>query len=365
MIRVLNVVGSFEVGGTERYLARIAPLLRRHGVAVEFCALEARGALLDSVTKDFPVIGTSYICRAGRSNTKTLLEVIGQIRSLVRRERYAIVHTYLFWSDVLGVIGARLGGCHRVIESRRALHGWRHDPTRFQHALELGTNVLADELIANSRFVLDEVLSTERFVPRTRRVIYNGIDPAHYRRATPARSAELRLVTVGALANRKGHEYGIHALRRVLDAGVATHLTVVGGGPDRRLLEELTANLGLTANITFAGEHGDPRPFLEAADMFVLPSRQEGFSNAVLEAMASWLPVIATDVGGNREAVIDGEGGRIVPAFDAAALANAIIDLAAERDTLRTMGAVNRARVEEHFTLEASAAALAGWYSRS
>ena len=101
---------------------------------------------------------------------------------------------------------------------------------------------------------------------------------------------------------------------------------------------------------------------LLAADIFLLPSRQEGFSNALLEAMASGLPVVATDVGGNREAVIDGDGGAIVAPESPGALADAVVRLARERDVLPEIGLANRRRVEDVFSLEVSVQKLATWY---
>jgi glycosyltransferase involved in cell wall biosynthesis len=120
--------------------------------------------------------------------------------------------------------------------------------------------------------------------------------------------------------------------------------------------------LGITDRVVFAGQQTDPRPYLQAADIFMLPSRQEGFSNALLEAMASGLPVVATDVGGNSEAVVNGDGGWIVRPEDAEALANAVQSLATQRTDLPAMGRRNRERVEKTFSLDRSVVALASWY---
>ena len=362
MRRVLKVIPSCEVGGAERYVARVAPLLAKHGVQVEVCALDRRGPLAGALeAAGVRVHGTRYAERSRSSYSRTLARTVADIRRLVRAGRFDIVHTYLFWTDVLGSLGARLAGCPRVIVSRRALHPWRHRPSPLFHGLELGANLCAHELIANSQAVLRDVEASERFLPRRRTVIYNGVDPAAYPAARPARSGGLRLLTVGALDHRKGQEYALRALRQLLDGGLDARLTLVGRGADEEMLRSLARELKLARAVVFAGEQ-EPEAYLADSDLFVLPSRQEGFSNALLEAMASSLPCVATDAGGNPEALVDGEGGRIVPREDPAALAAAIRELAGDRPRMRRMGTANRRRVEEHFSLERSAACLAAWY---
>jgi glycosyltransferase involved in cell wall biosynthesis len=201
----------------------------------------------------------------------------------------------------------------------------------------------------------------ERKVPRHRTVIYNGIDVSNYGLAKPGKRPRLELLTVGALAPRKGQQFVIEALDSVRDAGIDARLTMVGSGPDEALLRELVNRLGLADSVVFAGEHLDPRPFLVEADIFVLPSRQEGFSNALLEAMASGLPAVVTDVGGNREA-LDGQGGRIVEPEQSDRLAEAILGLARTRGQLAELGGYNRARAAATFSIQQSVRHLAEWY---
>jgi glycosyltransferase involved in cell wall biosynthesis len=367
LVRVLNIIGSLGVGGAERYLSRVTPALKAHGVEVEICCLERSGPLLEIVeAAGVTVHGTRFIFRQRSGSllrtAPALMRAVEDIRRLIRSRRYDVVHTYLFLADLVGTAAAQLAGSKRIITSRRALHAWRHEPTVLQHWMELGTNVVADELIANSRTVLEDVERYERFLPRGRGVIYNGIDPELYRAASPGkRSGPLRLVNVGALAPRKGQRYAIEALAICAEAGVDARLVLVGAGPDRPLLESAARDSGVEDRVEFAGEQMDPRPFLEAADLFAFPSRQEGFSNALIEAMSSGLPVVATDVGGNAEA-LGKNGGRIVPPEDSEAFARAVIELAANRRGLAEIGAANRDRVARTFSLEASVKRLADWY---
>jgi glycosyltransferase involved in cell wall biosynthesis len=364
-LRVLSVIGQLMVGGAETYLTRIAQTIRQFNVDMEVCALDRVGLRLAELEQAGVVVhGTPFGTRVPRSNTLRLLKTVDSIRHMVRTGRFDIVHTYLFWSDILGVTGARLAGCRRIIVGRRAMHAWIHDPKRLYHGLEQFTNTLANEVIGNSEAVLRDAAAHEPFLPRIRKVIYNGIDVSAYKPSASSTSGPLRIVTVGALAPRKGQEYAIEALKLVVAAGVDAKLVLVGSGSDEAMLRRVAAGSGVDDRITFAGEHRDPRPFLSPADVFLLPSRQEGFSNAILEAMACGLPVIATDVGGNAEAIVHKQGGLIVEPQNPEVLAAAITELAGNREGLADMGRFNRERVAEHFSLEESARSLADWYFR-
>jgi glycosyltransferase involved in cell wall biosynthesis len=356
-----------SIGGAENYIRRVAPILRHHGVVLDVCAMERAGPLLVELEgAGITVHGTRFIRRhrppMNPVNVVVVAQTVADIRRLIRREQYDAVHTYLFQADVVGVVAARLAGSDRVIVSRRNLHAWRHGANPIEHGTELGLNLMAHELIANSWAVMRDAERHEAFLPPRRTVIYNGLDVSQYRPGQPGRRrGQLKMVVVGALSPRKGQEYAIAALSLLRSAGVDASLVLVGAGPDEPKLLALVARESLGDQVVFVGQ-ADPRPHLEAADLFLMPSRQEGFSNALLEAMATALPVVATDVGGNAEALIDGEGGRVVPPEDPIAMADAVTGMAANRDDLFEMGRRNRVRVEREFTIERSARALADWY---
>jgi glycosyltransferase involved in cell wall biosynthesis len=118
-------------------------------------------------------------------------------------------------------------------------------------------------------------------------------------------------------------------------------------------LKQQAAALRVSGNIMWLGERSEVEDLLAASDIFVLPSHQEGFSNALLEAMAANLTVVATAVGGNVDAVIDNETGLLVDAGDPPALAAAMLRLAKDPQLRRRLAGAARARVEQQFTLEA------------
>lgn len=211
----------------------------------------------------------------------------------------------------------------------------------------------AAAVVANSQGLRDLAQRFDPTVPI--RVIPNGVDPQRF--APPEKRAwePARLLFVGRLVYQKGLDVLLEALAGV-PASLPWQLTLVGDGPYRPTLETLAAQRGLRERLTFAGWQPPERipAFYQQANLFVFPSRDEGMPNAVLEAMASGLPVVATRIAGNEE-LITPEVGVLVPKDDPAALREAFLRLLPDADTRRRWGAAARRRVIQHFTWEATA----------
>lgn len=166
---------------------------------------------------------------------------------------------------------------------------------------------------------------------------------------------KLNIVTTGSLIWRKGYEYALLALRRVLDSNVCAHLEIIGDGPERQRLLYTIHDLGLSEHVTLMGKLAPikVRERLQEADAFLFSSLSEGIPNAVLEAMACGLPIVTTDCGGIREVISDGVEGFVVPLRDPDAMADALIHLAASNTLQETMGANGRSRVVSSFAFQA------------
>ena len=166
----------------------------------------------------------------------------------------------------------------------------------------------------------------------------------------------LRVAFVGRLASEKNLATLIDAWPIVLDRIPGARLLLIGDGPERPALEARAAGLGLSeSHITFEGACADPMSLLRACGLFVLPSREEGMSIALLEAMALGIPIVASDIPGNRRLITDGIHGRLAPPGDAMALACAILAQAAAPETALKMAGETRRRVIEHYSIEAVA----------
>jgi glycosyltransferase involved in cell wall biosynthesis len=190
-------------------------------------------------------------------------------------------------------------------------------------------------------------------------VVHNGIDLEEFDTfsATPSMREELNinrdtvlLGCIGRIEEQKGQEYLISAMKYIDDA----KLILVGSAEERYLhsIQALCTKLRISNRVVFIPYREDIPSLLKALDIFVLPSFTEGFSRIILEAMAAKKPVVATNVGGNTEAVVNGETGYIVSTGDSSALAGRINELIADKKKRRRMGQAGRKRVESKFTIQ-------------
>lgn len=192
--------------------------------------------------------------------------------------------------------------------------------------------------------------------PTTARVIRPAVNPDMFApRGSPSGQQDpTRVLAIGSLIWRKDYEHALRSVRTALDRGADLRLTIVGDGPDRARLLYSIDDLGLGDHVELVGRLAPDKvaDLLQNADVFLHTSSSEGISNAVLEAMASGLPVITTDAGGMREAVRDGADGFLVGVRDTTAMADALVTLVADASMRARMGASARDRVLDRFRLD-------------
>jgi glycosyltransferase involved in cell wall biosynthesis len=197
-------------------------------------------------------------------------------------------------------------------------------------------------------------------VPETKlRLIYNGIDispgmdRSAARRALDLKDDALVGIMVANFIPYKGHHDLIEGLALVAKQ-LPVGWRVLLAGRDEGLMPELkslAAKRGIAGDLLFLGERSDVPRLLAAADFGLLTSHEEGFSNVVLEGMAASLPMIVTDVGGNSEAVLDGETGIVVPPHDPKAIGGAVLRLAHDCNRRKSLGDAGRRRAADHFSM--------------
>jgi glycosyltransferase involved in cell wall biosynthesis len=356
--RVLYVIGSLNLGGSERHVLHLVSRLDRARFAPLVCCLFQTGPLYrEAQASGVPCIALN-IRRTPNSFTTACRLAAGAVRlyRLIRRERVAILDAFLFQAYTVAIPSAWLAGVPVRIAQRRGLAASKPRlPGR--RLLERLVNRLTTQVVANSRATAQDTSEDEGLPAERICVIHNGVEvpdgppPQGVRpRGLPATG---RIVLcVANLIHYKGHLDLLAAAGAVFSAHPDVALALVGEGAMRRRLEEAVARLGLGGRVHRLGQREDIPALLAAADLFVLPSHQESFSNALLEAMAHGLPVIATAVGGNTEIVEDGVSGILVPPRDPAALGEAMIRLLRDPASARRMGQEARARVAKRFCLQ-------------
>jgi glycosyltransferase involved in cell wall biosynthesis len=347
------VVGQLGLGGTERHLARVLPRLRDAGIEVVVFSFRAGGAIAETLQRD----GVPVLAHDTRADGwRGLLQAAGLLVRQLRARRPDIVHFFLPAAYLVGAPCSVVVRTKRVM-SRRSLATYQANYPGVR-VVERFLHRCMDAVLANSRAVAAELLA-EGVPPARLGLIYNGVSvPAAPPTRADARArlaigdAALVMVCVANLIPYKGHRDLLAALALVRERLPEGWLLLLVGRDDGigADLQAQAARAGIAAHVRWIGGVDDVADHLAAADIGVLASHEEGFSNAILEGMSAGLPMVVTDVGGNAEAVADGDCGRVVPAHAPAELAAALLELAHAPARRATFGARARARVAQRFS---------------
>ncbi len=352
-VRVVHLVLALEVGGLEKVVLNLARLAAQDAFEPRVICLREPGAL----APQFAALGVpveSLDC-PDLPKGRTLFRLIQRLRRL----RPHVVHTHNPGPHLFGAVAARATGVPVVIHTK---HG-RNQPGRARAvAWNRLASSLSDCVVSVSHATAAVARGVERVPERKLRVIHNGIDLAAFPTRTPPGGTATPAIHVARLQRIKDQPTLLKAVRLVVDAEPDFRLDLVGDGPARAELQALAKELGLTGHVRFLGERDDVSALLSAASVFVLSSLSEGVPLTLLEAMATGLPAVVTDVGGNREIVMPGETGLLVPPGSPPALAEAIRTLWTHPDQARRFGAAGRRRVEEAFDIRHVAARYESLY---
>ena len=370
---VLLMVPSFHQGGSERQGVQLARLLSASGSCrVTLASLERDGALLPEAMQsglgelpEFPL--TSFYDR-------NMLTQLRRCVALLKTQAIDVVQAFDFYTNVFGLTAAALARVPVRIAARRESEGHR---TPAQTWVERRSFGLAHVVAANSEAVRRELIRDG--VPASKVItIHNGLDmnrvaPADLDRAgllasvgLPA-TPERKFVTIVANLRSpyKDHPTFLKAARKVSDAVPDAAFVLGGEGPLTEGLRAMARELGIENQTFFLGRCMRVAELLAVSDVCVLSSKDvEGFSNAIVEYMAAARPVVATDVGGAREAIVDGETGYVVSPGDVERMAARITELLLDPDRARLMGERGKLVVEEKFSCERQLARTLELYDR-
>jgi glycosyltransferase involved in cell wall biosynthesis len=370
---VLQMVGSFHQGGSERQAVQVTRLLRESGrYNVHLACLDAGGPLraeaeaLGLEIPSFPL--TSFYDR-------NMLVQLHRFARYLREHRVEVVQTYDFYTNVFGMTGAALARVPVRIAARRETDGMR---TRAQKIVERQAFRLAHVVAVNSDAVGRELVR-DGVAARKIVTVYNGMDtrrvhplPGLNREETLAsmglpRDGARRFVTIVSNMRHpvKDQAMFLRAARRVRVVVPEAAFVLAGEGELVESYRSLASELGLDGHVFFTGRCARVAELLAVSDVCVLSSRGvEGFSNSITEYMAAARPVVATDVGGAAEAVADGVTGYVIRPGDEEALAARVVELLQDRERARAMGERGLLRVKEKFSCEAQLARVEELYAR-
>lgn len=375
--RILYVIGTLEVGGAEAHLVRIARALKVRGWQPEFFVLQPGGPLTAPL-REAGIPTHAVDCRwcrklpKGKTLSQLLLTMVLLILTLLRL-RPVIGHFFLPMAYLFGGLASVITLSRPRIMSRRSLNDYQKGHPVYA-AIERWLHPRMDLICGNSRAVIAQL--ADEGVPADReRLIYNGIEfspdfaPGHRDETRAPLGVPANALVLSIVANLipyKGHADLIEALA-LTAADLPTPWRLLCLGRDDGIgdgLRQRATAAGIGDNILWLGSRRDVPQILAASDIGLLVSHQEGFSNAVLEGMAAGLPMVVTDVGGNAEAVVDGDTGYVVPARDPQALGAAIRRMA-HNPQRHLMGERGRERIQQHFTLNACVDAYERMYEEA
>lgn len=339
MIPLAYIITELERGGAEVSLLRLVRGLQGTRYRPWVFSLAGRGPV-GGMLED---AGAAVVpLRMPERPVAGFVELVGRLRAV----RPPILHTFLFHANQVGRLAGRLAAVPHVISSVRVCEEdrpYRAAVDRLTHAWVEWETCVAEAVRAYTRRAAG--VPARKLV-----VIRNGVETWNGT-ARPEGSARRRVLTIAHLRAQKGIDDLLRAIPEIRAAVPDAAFTVAGAGDVAGYREAARAR-GVADAVTFAGEVAEVAPWLAAADLLVLPSRWEGCPNAVLEAMSAGLPVVATDVGGTPELVLDGVTGRLVPPREPMALARAVIDVLRDPKAALAMGAAGRARAAAEFSVE-------------
>ena len=337
--RVTHIAFSMQTGGMEKLLVEFARHTDRAQFNPDFVSLTTEG----TPAEDIRATGARVSVFGKQDGFRW--SAVRRLAAHFKANNTQIVHTHNSGAMIYGALAGRIAGVPVVVHTR---HGQRRGASARQTRVFKSVSRLCDRIVGvsedSSRMSLSEGLNADRLD-----TIWNGIDTAKFDFTGPKPDGPA--LVVARLAPEKDFSMLIVAVALVARQRPDFRLRIAGNGPRRKELNETIQESGLTKHIELLGERNDIPQLLSESSMFILPSKSEGISLTLLEAMSAGLPCIATRVGGNAEIIQHSHSGYLTPKSDPVALASTILHLIHCPDEASTLGRSGRMRVEAAFDI--------------
>jgi len=360
-MRILHIIESLEFGGAEKVVISLAnSMAGEHEMAI--CCVKTIGALGPEVDQRINVL----CLNKGEGNDYLLPFKLARI---IRKNVYDVVHTHEWGVFLEGGLAAFLAGTPVLIHTAHGPYTAYPDTPgsrvkiSLRHWLERLISRCFHRIAAVSDSIREYIVREIKIDSRTVVTVHNGIPVEDGLPDRKTGADDVEFITVGRLAEIKNHQLMLRAFHEALKSGTRARLVIVGDGPERARIEDYRRVNGLENKVTLLGFRADVGELLRKADIFILTSRYEGISVALLEAMRAGLPVIATRVGGVPETVHDGKTGLLVEPDDLPGLVNAMLRLSESAELRRALGRRGHDFLVEEFSLATMSARYGKLYS--
>lgn len=349
--RIFHIIPELNVGGTEKQLLLVLPELPDTYIHEVVC-LMGHGAIGDALEKRG--VKVHYLNGTGNSD----LRIPFKLWSLLRRKKPAAIVTYLIYADIVGRIAAPLAGIRTVIESHRShLFGpaWWHMVDKYTRRLvshyTCQTNA-TKQLLHNKLSIPRDSITA---IPNA--VVLASHGPVSVRSDLGIAQEDIVITSVANLKPEKDLGVLLEAFEDAYTSNPNAHVLLVGDGPERSKLEKQILSYQSKHHIHFLGLRDDVKSILYDSDIFVLPTRIEGMSNAILEACAAGLPCVTTNIPTIKDLIIDGKTGFLISPGDVTQLASFLKQLVRDTGMRQSVGSAAKDYVEQHHSVEAISSA--------
>jgi len=354
MKKIVILQHGFGLGGAEKMKLFLLRNIDREKYDIKICCIGEKGVL----GQEMENLGCK-IDELRLDATSLRPSITYSLSKYLKKERPDILHTVLFNANFHGRIAGFFSRVPHLITEEHGEHRWYKGIKFFPYILaDFLLSRLNDFIICCSERLKEEIIKNEKLPPKKVISIENCLDIDYYTTKVPRDDIRMRhniseevvFTLVANLKAGKGHEYLIEALKEVKDAGYSFKCFFAGKGPLREILCDKCSKLGLSEEVIFLGVVENITDYLNASDVFVLPSFSEGLSIALMEGMLMGLGSIVTDVGSNLDLIKSGFNGIRISPGDKEGLKDAIISYLKDRELIREHGTRSRSIIESKYT---------------
>jgi len=359
-INIMYIIDCLSgIGGTENHLSYLTTMLdkEKFNFIVVIFDLGENQIVEKMREEGVPMVHIPV----GRYYTYNAIKQAFRLSKIIKQNEIDIVQTFHFKSDFYGALVAHFSGVRHIISSRRDIGGIKK---KWHIFLTRKIDRFVEGYIVPCNAIGKVIVKKEKILSSKIQNIYNGTNIEAFspsdtmavvqtRRQLGLSESDFIIGTVAQFRPEKGYDIFFKAIEKTKARIKELKVIVIGGGPLFDYYSNYVKDKGLAGQVILTGQTGKVEQYLKILDIACLvPTKNEGFSNSILEKMATGLPLIVSDVGGNAEAVLDGYNGKVISPNNVDELVDAVVELYNNAHKMKDMGKKSRQRVEKLFTLK-------------